>query len=429
MPTLAVVGLQWGDEGKGKIVDLLAQEANIVVRSQGGNNAGHSVIADGKEFHFHLIPSGILSSHVKCMIGGGVVIDPRSLLEEIDQLEGQKVSCSERLWISPYAHVVFPYHCLLDQFSERRKGDQVVGTTGRGIGPCYGDSVERLGIRVGDLLSMEGLKNKLHFVLSIKNEILEKVYGESPLDFDSLYKEYLEYGERLKPFVRPVEMALHQSIQEGKKVLFEGAQGALLDCLYGTYPFVTSSHTTSGGLPLGSGVGPQAIRETVGVIKAYCTRVGHGPFPTEFQEGEAILDPRQAREFGTTTGRQRRIGWFDAVTVSHAIRLSGVTSLALTKLDVLDAIPKIRVCVGYELEGQKIHQLPFSTEDFERVQPIYEELDGWEIQGKKIKKLEEFPKNARIFLETLESLLEVPIDIVSFGPDRELTWRRKEFFK
>lgn len=423
MPTLAVVGLQWGDEGKGKIVDLLSSEAEIVVRGQGGNNAGHSVIADGKEYHFHLIPSGILSPAVICMIGGGVVIDPASLLKEMKELEDQNISFEGRLWISPYAHIILPYHRLLDAQSEREKGGAAIGTTGRGIGPCYSDGVARLGIRICDFISPEIFKSKLRSILPIKNRFLEK-----PIEIDEIIDEYTIYAEKLKPFVKPLEVELASEIKRGRKILFEGAQGALLDISYGTYPFVTSSHTTSGGLALGAGVGPQSIERTLGVIKAYTTRVGNGPFPTEFHEGETSLDPKTAREFGTTTGRQRRMGWFDTVLVSHAIRLSGVSSLALTKLDVLDQLPTIKICTGYQLDGQKWTFPPPCIEDLERVTPIYEQVEGWQTNTSEIKKLEEFPKNVRLFLNKLESLLEIPIDVVSFGPEREKTWKRKPFF-
>lgn len=424
MRTLAVVGLQWGDEGKGKVVDLLSNEAEIIVRAQGGNNAGHSVIAEGKEYHFHLIPSGILNSHVVCMIGGGVVIEPASFLREIKELEEKKIVCRGRVIVSPYAHVILPYHLLLDALREKEKGSRSIGTTGRGIGPCYEDVALRLGIRVGDLISPEGFKNKLEAILPIKNRLLEK-----PLPFEAVYEEFSKYAEQLSPFVGPVESFLHREIADQKKVLFEGAQGALLDVLYGTYPYVTSSHTTSGALALGAGVGPQAIEGTLGVMKAYSTRVGHGPFPTECSEEEIFLDPHFAREFGTTTGRKRRIGWFDAVLVSHGVRLSGVTSLALTKLDIFDSLPMIKICTRYLLDGQELLDPPQRLEDLERVQPIYVEVEGWQTETKEIKQLEEFPKNVRIFLSTLETLLGVPIDLVSFGPEREKTWKRKQFFR
>jgi len=420
MPTLAVVGLQWGDEGKGKVVDLLASHAEIIVRAQGGNNAGHSVIAEGKEYHFHLVPSGILAQQTLCFLGGGVVIDPAALLNEIDRLEKQKISLCQRLFISPHAHVILPYHRQIDQQNEEV---QAIGTTGKGIGPCYGDATERLGIRICDLMSPKVFENKLREILPIKNRILEK-----PFEIDAIIQEYSEYAKKLKPFVKPIESHLHQEIIAGKKVLFEGAQGALLDILYGTYPYVTSSHTTSGGLALGAGVGPQAIQQTLGVVKAYTTRVGHGPFPTEFNEDEAFLDPHVAREFGTTTGRQRRIGWFDTVMVAHAIRLSGVSSLALTKIDILDTLPMIKICTGYRLDGHDLSEPPACLEDLERVEPIYEQVEGWKSDTNKIKQLEEFPKNARLFLNKIESLLGIPIDLISFGPEREKTWKRKNFF-
>lgn len=420
MPTLAVVGLQWGDEGKGKIVDLLSADAEIVIRAQGGNNAGHSVLAKGKEYHFHLIPSGILSSQVICMIGGGVVIDPGCLIDEIHRLEKQGVSCLGKLCISPYAHIILPYHRLIDQQKEKQ---QAIGTTGRGIGPCYEDVVGRLGVRMGDLIRPKIFRGKLEKILPIKNLLLE-----TRITIDEITEKYARYAKELEPLVRPVELELYRGMRSGKKILFEGAQGALLDVLYGTYPYVTSSHTTSGGLALGTGVGPQAIQQTLGVIKAYSSRVGHGPFPTELKAGEMLLDPHRAREFGTTTGRQRRIGWFDAVMVAHAIRLNGVSSLALTKLDILNDVSIIKICVGYELDGRRLTEPPVCIEDFERVQPLYDEVEGWKTKISEIKRLEEFPKNARLFLDKIESLLEVPIELISFGPEREKTWKRKTFF-
>ena len=428
MKTVAVIGLQWGDEGKGKIVDLLSQEAEVVVRSQGGNNAGHSVISEGVNYHFHLIPSGILNPKALCFIGGGVVVDPSSLLKEMDQLTEKNIFFENRLEISPYAHVIFPYHLLLDQLAEKEKGKLAVGTTGRGIGPCYSDKIQRLGIRMGELVHPETLKEKLKTILPIKNRLLQNIYRHSPLSFDLIYQNYLEYAKKLKNFVKPIEQKLFQALHDNKKILFEGAQGALLDVDYGTYPYVTSSHTTSGGAAIGAGVGPKSICQVIGVMKAYTSRVGNGPFPTEFESHESFIDPIKAKEFGTTTGRKRRLGWFDAVLVSHAIRLNGVDSIALTRLDILDHLPKIRICKGYYLDHQEIDCLPLNWEDLKRVKPIYEECEGWQVSTKEMKHLEELPKNSRLFLSKLESLLNISIDIISYGPEREKTWQQKIFF-
>jgi len=348
MPTVAVVGLQWGDEGKGKIIDLLAKDFHAVVRCCGGHNAGHSVVAEGKEYHFHLIPSGILYPQTKCYIGAGTVIDPKSLLAEIEMLEAHGITVKNRLFISPYAQVIFFYHQRLDQLKE--KSSLPIGTTGRGIGPCYEDAVARIGIRVGEWVDREVFKKRLLNNLAKKNRIFQLIYEEEPLDYEVLLEEYSNYAERLKEFVVPFEEELDQAIQNGSKVLFEGAQGALLDLTFGTYPFVTSSSTSSAGLAQGVGIGPNRIDRTIGVMKTYTTRVGNGPFPTEFSESELshFSSHQEAREFGTSTGRRRRIGWLDIPLLKSAIRLSGVDALALTKIDVLDSQDFIKICVGYK---------------------------------------------------------------------------------
>ena len=430
MPTLAVVGLQWGDEGKGKIIDHLAQEADLVVRAQGGHNAGHSVIAQGKEHHFHLIPSGILYDHTQCYIGDGTVIEPKSLLHEMDLLEAEGISLKNRLFISPYAHVLFLYHQLVDQWKGKEKGEKAIGTTGRGIGPCYVDAVGRQGIRICDFIDPKVFKKKLMGVLTVKNREFEALYGQSPLDEEVLFEEYSEFAERLKPYVHSFGEQLEEAIQSGKKVLFEGAQGALLDVTYGTYPFVTSSHTTSAGLALGAGIGPNRIHSTLGVVKAYTTRVGHGPFPTEFslEEAKQFLDPIKAREVGTTTGRIRRIGWFDSVLVRYAIRLNGIEALALTKLDVLNSLDSIQICTGYRIGNQVVESPPAQLEAFEEVTPVYESFPGWKEPINEIKSGQELPKHARIFLEYVEKVCGVPIELVSFGPEREKVWVKKKLF-
>ncbi|MCB1107186.1 MAG: adenylosuccinate synthase [Chlamydiia bacterium] len=416
MNTVAVVGLQWGDEGKGKIVDLLSQDQDCVVRAQGGNNAGHTVIAGGEEYHFHLVPSGILSPHTKCYIGAGTVIDPKSLLVEIHHLQDKGIDLKNRFFVSPCAHVIFPYHQRLDLLKE--KSDAPIGTTGRGIGPCYEDVVARSGIRVGEWIEPEIFKKRLLKSVAKKNHLLQ-LYDQPPFDFEILYEEYSDYARQLKGFVFPFESVLGRQIKEGKKILFEGAQGALLDVHFGTYPYVTSSSTTSGGLAIGAGVGPHAIGRTIGVMKAYTTRVGNGPFPTEFnpEEVKRFLPPQSAREMGTTTGRQRRIGWLDIPLLKEAIRLNGATSLALTKIDILDTLDFIKICVDYENRPY----LPTFHEDWEDLKCSFETFSGWKESTKEIKKVEEFPKNVRIFVNRIETLLDCPIEILSYGPEREKT--------
>lgn len=418
MSTVAVIGLQWGDEGKGKIVDLLGEVLDGVVRSQGGHNAGHTIVAKGKEYHFHLIPSGILHPGVKCYIGGGTVVDPKSLLVEIEQLKRAGVDLKRRLFISPYAHLILPYHQKLDHIYE--ESETPIGTTGCGIGPCYEDSVARRGIRLGEWIVPEVFQKKLSHLLTEKNRLLS-LYDTSSFDYDVLLEEYSEYAQQLKEYIVPFENELSQAIRAGKKILFEGAQGAMLDNRFGTYPFVTSSSTTSSGLAMGSGLGPHNIQKTIGVMKAYSTRVGNGPFPTEFskQEMERFTNHKLAREFGTTTGRKRRIGWLDIPLLKEAIRLNGASCLAVTKLDILDSLDFIKICVGYK----NFEHLPTFHGDWKRVEPVYETLVGWKESIKEIKKVEEFPKNVRIFLSRIENLLECPIKLASFGPERERTLR------
>lgn len=416
MDTIAVVGLQWGDEGKGKIIDLLSKDCVGVIRAQGGHNAGHTVVVNQKDYHFHLIPSGILQPNVECFIGAGTVIDPKALLLEIDRLKEQGVVFKNRLWISPHAHVIFPYHQRLDALHE--KGDSPIGTTGRGIGPCYEDAVARRGIRVGEWMQSESFRKKLLLALASKDKILQ-LYNEPTLDFDMIFEEYSAYAKELAPFIAPFESRVDGEILKGKKFLFEGAQGALLDIRFGTYPYVTSSCTTSGGLATGSGLGPNRIKKTLGILKAYTTRVGNGPFPTELQPHEESLfgSHQNSREVGTTTGRKRRIGWLDIPLLKEAIRLSGVSSLALTKIDIFDSFKSIKICTHYK----NFSHPPISQEEWKEVKPEYELLSGWEESTKAIKKVAEFPKNVRIFLNRIETLLNCPIEIVSFGPEREKT--------
>ncbi|MCP5503865.1 MAG: adenylosuccinate synthase [Chlamydiales bacterium] len=418
MNTIAVVGLQWGDEGKGKIVDLIGEEMDGVIRAQGGHNAGHTIVAKGKEYHFHLIPSGILHPGVKCYIGGGTVVDPKSLLIEIEQLKRGGIDLKKRLFISPYAHLILPFHQKLDHLYE--ESETPIGTTGRGIGPCYEDSVARRGIRLGEWIVPEIFQKKLSHLLMEKNRLLS-LYDVSGFDYDVLLEEYSEYAKALKEYIFPFENALSRAIQEGKKILFEGAQGAMLDNRFGTYPFVTSSSTTSSGLAMGAGLGPRQIGMTMGVMKAYSTRVGNGPFPTEFSEEEIerFTSHEEAREFGTTTGRKRRIGWLDIPLLKEAIRLNGVSNLAITKLDILDSLDFIKICVDYK----NFEYPPVFHGHWKGIEPVYETFSGWKESTKEIKKVEEFPKNVRIFLSRIENLLECPIKIVSFGPEREKTLR------
>lgn len=417
--SIAVVGMQWGDEGKGKVIDLLSEKALHIARAQGGNNAGHTIVVGPKEFRFHLIPSGILYPKTKCYIGGGTVIDPISLLSEMDALRGHDISFEKRLFISPYAHVVFSYHKLLDQLAEERKGKSSIGTTGRGIGPCYTDKVARTGIRMAELIDPPALRARLAIVVASKNEELQKLYGKEPLSVEALFKEYAAYGEKLLQFVAPVEEMLFQAKKRHESILFEGAQGALLDVTFGTYPFVTSSCTLAGGVNSGLGVGPTQIDEVLGVTKAYTTRVGNGPFPTELTSAELSKFPDHgaSREVGTTTGRKRRIGWFDVALLKHTVCLNGADRLAIMKLDILDGLDEILVCTGYRGGSS----FPVTSEALGAAAPIYEKLPGWKTSTRGARHLDELPKNAQNYLRQIEKWLEVPISLVSVGPEREST--------
>lgn len=430
MSSIIIVGIQWGDEGKGKVIDLLAEHAHHVVRAQGGNNAGHTIKVGEEEFRFHLVPSGILYPHVHCYIGGGTVIDPQVLLEEISNLEAKGINLSDRLFISPYAHLILPYHRVLDKLYEQQKGALSVGTTGRGIGPCYADKALRIGIRIGEFINPEIFKKRLTLALHSKNEELEKIFQNSKFDFLALLEEYHKYAEQLSVYVREFEQKLDNLLKQGARILFEGAHGSLLDTTFGTYPFVTSSSTLSAGICAGAGIGPTRIKHTLGVVKAYTTRVGNGPFPSKLSvdEEKQFLDCHAAREIGTTTGRQRRLGWFDAMVVKFSARLNGVDSIALTKLDVLDHLKEIKICVGYRLNGKSIDFLPSIAEEMENVEPIYEIMQGWEISTKEANKIDELPKNARKYLERIETLCETPISILSLGPERHKTIFLRKFF-
>ena len=420
MPVLAVIGAQWGDEGKGKVVDLLAEEAKIVVRFSGGDNAGHTVVNRYGEFKLHLIPAGIFSPQAICIIGNGVVINPTALIDEIDQLNQRGVDTS-RLFISDRAHLIMPYHVLLDGLEEELRGGKALGTTRKGIGPAFADKVARLGIRAGDLLDKEVFLERLHFILNHKNAILTKVYGVSPLSEDDIYSQYCQYGERLAPYIRETTIMLEEALNRGESVLLEGAQGTLLDPDFGTYPYATSSSPLAGGSCLGAGLGPTKISQVLGVFKAYCTRVGSGPMPTELTDEIGNLIREQGHEYGTTTGRPRRCGWFDAVAARFSTRINGFTRAAITRLDVLDILPSLKICVGYKLDEHTIDYFPANVAALGRCQPVYEELPGWQTPISDIRQYDQLPIQARQYLARLEELISCPIGLISVGMRREQT--------
>jgi len=420
LANVVVIGAQWGDEGKGKITDLLSGSADVVVRYQGGVNAGHTVVVDNQTFKLHLIPSGILYPDTECIIGSGTVIDPRILIEELDQLESLKIS-TKNLMISQTAHVTMPYHRLLDQASEQQRGSQKIGTTGRGIGPTYADKSERTGIRIIDLMETESLPDQLRWTISNKNVILEKLYNLPPLDPEAVIAEYLQYAERLRPHVVDASLKIYAAVQDRRNILFEGAQGTLLDLDHGTYPYVTSSNPVAGGACVGTGVGPTMIDRVIGVAKAYTTRVGEGPFPTEMVDGIGQILCDRGAEFGTTTGRQRRCGWFDAVIGRYAVRINGLDCLAITKLDVLDGLDEIKVCIAYDIDGERCEHFPSSARTFARCEPIYETVPGWKESTADCRKLEDLPQTALDYLKFLAELMKVPIAIVSLGASRDQT--------
>jgi adenylosuccinate synthase len=420
LANVVVIGAQWGDEGKGKITDLLSKSADVVVRYQGGVNAGHTVVVRDQTFKLHLIPSGILYPDTECVIGCGTVVDPKALIEELDMLEALNIG-TERLYISETAHVTMPYHRLIDQASEDRRGSNKIGTTKRGIGPTYADKSERIGIRVIDLMDYGALREQLEWTINYKNGILEKLYGLEPLDPAAVIQEYAGYAERLRPHIIDSSLHIYNAIQQRKNVLFEGAQGTLLDLDHGTYPFVTSSNPVAGGACIGTGIGPTVVDRVIGVAKAYTTRVGEGPFPTELKDEMGALLGDRGAEFGTTTGRPRRCGWFDAVIGRYAVRINGLDCLAVTKLDVLDEVDDIKVCVAYEIDGQTCKELPSNARQFARCQPIYETLPGWKQSTEHCRSLDDLPKQALDYLKFLAELMAVPIAIVSLGASRDQT--------
>jgi len=420
MSVTVLVGSQWGDEGKGKIVDILSEKYKIVARYQGGANAGHTVIIGDNKYILHLIPSGILRDDVICVIGNGVVLDPTALLEEIDLLEKNGIKVEGRLFISHNAHLIMPYHKLLDSINE--SGDSKIGTTGRGIGPCYIDKFARKGIRIVDLLDRTELEKKIRINLKEKNELLKKVYEHEGLDVDAIVKEYLEFDQTIDKYIKDVPSFLNNAIAEGKSVLLEGAQGALLDVDHGTYPFVTSSSPTSGGASTGTGIPPTKIDSVIGIVKAYTTRVGNGPFPTELLDDDGEKLREVGAEFGATTGRPRRCGWYDAFLVAYSQMINGITSAAITKLDVLSNFEKIKVCVGYELKGKRIKYFPTAVEQLSDVKPIYEELEGWNQDISNCTSYDKLPKKTIDYLDFIAKHSGIKIDIISVGPKRRQTF-------
>ena len=420
MASVVIVGSQWGDEGKGKMTDYLSQEADVVVRSQGGNNAGHSIVFDGKKFALRLVPSGIFGAKKLSVIGNGVVVNPKALLEELHYLEDNDIDVSG-LRISNRAHITMPYHILLDKCEEDAKGDQKVGTTQKGIGPTYMDKVARIGIRMCDLLEKDTFEKKLRENLKIKNEMFTKIYGVELLKFEDIFDEYYQYGQELKKYVTDTSLLINDEMDANKKVLFEGAQGTMLDIDDGTYPYVTSSNPAAGGAATGAGVGPNRIDRVVGICKAYTTRVGEGPFPTELTDeiGDHIRET--GHEYGVVTGRPRRVGWFDAVALRHAHRVDGLDYLSLNLLDVLSGLKTIKIARAYELDGQEINYYPASLAELDRCKPIYDELPGWDEDITNVTKFEDLPENAKNYLKRIEELTATPLATVSVGPDREQT--------
>jgi len=425
MPVIAVIGAQWGDEGKGKIVDLLAEKAGMVVRFSGGDNAGHTVINPSGEFKLHLIPSGIFYPNTVCLIGNGVVINPAVLLGEIDQLNQCGVDTS-KLFISDRAHLIMPYHTLLDRLEEESRAGKAIGTTRKGIGPAFADKVARLGIRAGDLLDKETFLERLRSILEHKNTILTKIYGASPLSMDEVYARYCQYGERLAAHIRETDIMVEEALNRDELVILEGAQGTLLDPDFGTYPYTTSSSPLAGGGCLGAGVSPTKINRILGVFKAYCTRVGSGPMPTELKDETGDLIRERGHEYGTTTGRPRRCGWFDAVVARLSSRINGFTGAAITRLDILDALPRLKICVGYKLNGKTIDYVPSNIAALEKCQPIYEELPGWQTPISDIRQYEQLPLQARQYVTRLEELTACPVNLISVGARREQTITRHD---
>ena len=422
MPNVVVIGTQWGDEGKGKVVDILASRANLIVRFQGGNNAGHTLVVDGEQTICHLIPSGILHKGKKCLIGNGVVVDPEVLLEEIRVLTERGISItSERLFLSEKAHLIMPYHKALDLAREAAKGKGKLGTTGRGIGPCYEDKVGRRGIRAVDLLDHKALKEKIRTNLEEKNFLLSRFFKADILEFQPIYDSYLLMAEKIGPFISNVSLEIDEAIKKGEKILFEGAQGTHLDIDHGTYPFVTSSNPVSGAVCAGAGVGPDKLHHIMGIVKAYTTRVGAGPFPTELLDETGDYLQEKGAEFGSTTGRRRRCGWLDLVMLRDSILYNGLNSICVTKLDVLTGLDRIRICVAYNLNGKRINHMPADIRSLAQCEPVYEELPGWNEEISNAGDMDQLPGRTRDYLERIVEITGVPLSIVSVGPRREQT--------
>jgi adenylosuccinate synthase len=422
MSAFIVLGAQWGDEGKGKMTDYLAEGADVIVRFQGGNNAGHTVEVGENQYKLHLVPSGVLYKDKLNVIGNGVVVDPKALFEELDYLKGVGVEVTpENLIISDRAQLIMPYHKILDVIKEKARGKNDIGTTGKGIGPCYTDKAERSGIRVCDLMHKEVFEVKLKDNVEAKNEIITKIYGGDALEFEAVYNEYLAYAERMRPFVKDISVEVYNNIKAGKNVLFEGAQGTLLDIDYGTYPYVTSSNTIAGGVCTGAGVGPTAITNAVGIAKAYTTRVGKGPFPTELFDATGDWIREKGHEYGVTTGRARRCGWLDLVILKTTARVSGLTSFVVTKIDTLAGMEKVKVCTGYKFDGKIIDYVPASLEDLAKCEPIYEEFEGWDESIENARSYDDLPENAKKYLKRIEEFTDTRISIVSVGPKRDQT--------
>ncbi|MCX7943244.1 MAG: adenylosuccinate synthase [Deltaproteobacteria bacterium] len=421
MANVVVVGMQWGDEGKGKIVDMLSEFSDIIVRFQGGNNAGHTIVANGRKVVLHLIPSGVLHEHKKCYIGNGVVIDPKVLLDEISFLKESGFLDKNKLFISPYAHVIMPYHRLLDSLREEGSDKDCIGTTRRGIGPCYEDKAARLGIRIIDLFDREYLRRKIEFKLKEINTLIVYLYKERPLDASKIADEYFAYGEKIKEYVTDVSKSIYDDIKRGKHCLFEGAQGTLLDIDLGTYPFVTSSNTLAPSIFTGTGIGITKVDEVIGITKAYVTRVGKGPFPTELLGEEGDILRNIGKEYGATTGRPRRCGYLDIVALRYAIRINGITSLAITKLDVLSVLRSIKICTAYDYNGERITEFPSDVNVLSKCKPIYEEFKGFGSSIKNARDISELPVEARDYLNAIQVFLDVPIIMISVGENREET--------
>ncbi|MCF6189849.1 MAG: adenylosuccinate synthase [Cocleimonas sp.] len=418
---VVVLGTQWGDEGKGKIVDLLTEEASAVVRFQGGHNAGHTLVIDGKKTVLHLVPSGILREGIDCIIGNGVVLAPDALLEELEMLEKEGVPASERLMLSEACQLILPYHVALDMAREVARGNKAIGTTGRGIGPAYEDKISRRGLRLGDLLNTERFTEKLKEVMEYHNFMLKNYFKAEEVSYEKVLEESLIMAEKLRPMTVDVPNMLHKLRKAGKNIMFEGAQGTLLDIDHGTYPYVTSSNTTAGGACTGTGVGPKNLDYVLGITKAYTTRVGSGPFPTELFDDVGAHIAEVGHEQGATTGRDRRCGWLDAVALRRSMQINSITGICVTKMDVLDDVETIKICVAYELDGERMEVPPINTTDFARCTPIYEEHEGWMSKTFGVTEYDDLPEKAKAYLKRMEELLEVPADIISTGPDRDHT--------